>query len=156
MRSLICKYLVFLPAIALLFTMTACDSSDDDASDAELFVGEWVVDETMDGSGSVDLPTFSDTFFIFADGGTATIRAVGVDPANTVELSGSYAVNEASNVITVSIAITGLGTVPLTATYAFNGNDGVTLTIGAQTAALLGPLFGTQFDGAVTLTLVRE
>lgn len=156
MRALTRKALTLLPIFVLLFGVTACDSNDNNATDSELFLGSWVVDETTDGSGTVDLAAFTDTFFTFADSGTATIRAVGVDPANTVELTGSYAVNEATNSVTVSIAITGLGTVPLTATYSFNGNDTVTLTIGASTAALLGPLFGTQFDGAVTLTLTRQ
>ena len=40
--------------------------------------------------------------------------------------------------------------------YAFNGNDEVSLTIAPATAALLGPLFGTTFEGSVTLTLLRD
>ena len=157
MRALTHRLLFVLPLAALLFGVTACDSNDDeDATDSELFVGSWVVDETMDGSGPVDLVTFSDTFFDFTDSGSATIRAIGVDPANTVQLSGSYAVNEGSRTITVSIAIEGLGTVPLSATYAFDGNDAVTLTIAPATATLLGPLFGTTFEGSVTLSLLRD
>lgn len=156
MRALTHKFLFILPLAALLFGVTACDSNDEDATDSDLFVGSWVVDETMDGSGSVDLPAFSDTFFDFSDSGTATIRAIGIDPANSVQLSGSYAVNEGSRAITVSITIEGLGTVPLSANYAFNGNDEVSLTIAPATAALLGPLFGTTFDGSVTLTLLRD
>ena len=90
------------------------------------------------------------------DAAIRVIRAIGVDPANRVQLSGSYAVNEGTREITVSIAITGLGTVPLAATYAFDGNDKVTLTIAPATATLLGPLFGTTFEGSVTLTLLRD
>ena len=116
MRALTHRLFLLLPLAVLLFGVTACDSSDDDATDSELFVGSWVVDETMDGSGSVDLPAFSDTFFDFSDSGTATISAVGVDPNDSIQLSGAYAVNEATSTITVSITITGLGTVPLAAT----------------------------------------
>jgi hypothetical protein len=156
MRSFLNKYVTVLPLVILLFGVTACDSSDDSQTDADRFIGTWVVDETMDDSGSVDLPAFSETRFNFADTGTATITAVGIDPNPTVQLSGSYAVSEATNTVTLSITITGLGTVPLSATYSFSGDDDVTLTIGSSTAALLGPLFGTQFSGSVILTLVKQ
>jgi hypothetical protein len=155
MRARLQQYLSLLPAIALVFAFAACDSNDEQ-TDSELFIGDWNVTSVSDGDGTVELTNFSKIVIGFSSS-AATITATPADASANQVFSGSYAVDEANNRITIQLTVTGIPTpIPVAASYSFSGDDTVTLTIGSATAVVLGPLFGTTFSGDVTLRVERE
>ncbi len=155
MRSSFQKYLAFLPVIALLFAFAACDSSDDDPTESELFIGSWNLTGVSDADGAVELTAFSSIVVSFSST-TGTITAAPIDGSADQVFTGSYSVDETANTLTLQLTVTGIPTpVPVVTSYSFSGEDRVTLTVDAATAVVLGPLFGTQFSGAVTLTVER-
>jgi predicted esterase len=120
------------------------------------FIGHWDVTAISDDSGTVDLPDIESMQIELRDNGAFTWFIDAVDPASDTRLDGSYAINESTQSVTFGIVIPGLGTVPVAATYTFADDSEVALTVGPNTAALLGPLFGTQFEGSVLMNLKRS
>lgn len=152
------KYFLILPAVALLFGVTACDSddNDEDLSDSEVFVGNWAVTSVSDVNGSADLADFNSIVARFNASGAGSITVDAVDDASDATVDFTYSVNETANTIVLNISVPGVGTIPLTMGYSIASNeDTVTFTINQQNAVLINSLFGTTLEGAVTMTVNR-
>lgn len=152
------KYFLILPAFALLFGVTACDSddSDEDLSDSEVFVGNWAVSSVSDTNGAADLGDFNSIVARFNASGGGSITVDAVDDASDATVDFTYSVNETAKTIVLNISVPGVGTIPLTMGYSISSDeDTVTFTINQQNAVLINSLFGTSLEGAVTMTVVR-
>ncbi len=153
------KYFLILPAFALLFGVTACDSddNDEDLSDSEVFVGNWAVASVSDTNGAADLSTdFNSIVARFNASGDGSITVDATDDANDAAVDFTYSVNETANTIVLNISVPGVGTIPLSMGYSISSDeDTVTFTINQQNAVLINSLFGTALEGAVTMTVIR-
>lgn len=157
------KYFLILPAFALLFGVTACDSddNDEDLSDSEVFVGNWAVASVSDTNGAADLSTdFNSIVARFNASGDGSITVDATDDANDAAVDFTYSVNETANTITLVIPLIvdgqQVGTIPLSMGYSISSDeDTVTFTINQQNAVLINSLFGTALEGAVTMTVIR-
>ncbi|MBT8401004.1 MAG: hypothetical protein KJO98_11055 [Rhodothermia bacterium] len=154
------KYFLILPAFALLFGVTACDSddNDEDLSDSEAFVGNWTVASVSDTNGAADLSSdFNSIVARFNASGDGSITVDAIDDTNDAAVDFTYSVNETANTIVLNISIPGVGTIPLSMGYSISSDgDTVTFTINQQNAVLINSLFGTALEGAVTMTVVRS
>lgn len=142
--------------IALLaLVSTGCDSNDE-SSDAELFVGTWALIGVSDSSGDrmTDFATgFSSIVLVNAADGNFTIN-VTPRQGSVMAITGTYTVIENSKTITLRASVGGQ-TVPLNFTYTFDGDEQVALKSDTTTAVLLNNLFGTTLQGQVTMTVTK-
>lgn len=149
------KLSAYCLALAIALVAIGCDSgSDDDASDAELFVGVWTMTAFEDGEGD-RMPLFGQ----LANGLTATLTGSGefsifVDykPASGNEpttIPGTYTVDEGANTLVLSPP-SGQN-IPFS--YEFNSDTSVDLS---ANSAFVNGLFGTDvYTGTVTLTIEK-
>ncbi len=154
------KYFLILPAFALLFGVTACDSddNDEDLTDSEVFVGTWAVTSVSDTNGPADLQSdFNSIVARFNASGDGSITVDAVDDADDAMVDFTYSVNETADTIVLNISVPGVGTIPLSMGYSITNNeDTVTFTINQQNAVLINSLFGTALEGAVNMTVSRQ
>ena len=146
--------------LLLLGWTSGCDSNkdgNDGPSDAEIFVGEWGVARITDADGDQ-----TQAFLSLVDSFLTSLRADGTfditidynDAANAagqndINVSGTYAVNESSNTLTLTIA--NAGALPLN--YRIENNDRITIS---GNALLINLAFGTNYTGTAALTIVRQ
>lgn len=134
---------------------TGCDSNDD-PSDADLFVGNWTLSGVSDASGDrlADFGAgFSSITLTNNEDGTFTIN-VTPRQGSPMAISGTYTIVENTTSITLRATVGGQ-TVPLNFTYTFSGDNQVALRSDTTTAVLLNNLFGTTLEGQVTLTVTK-
>lgn len=157
MKNILRKYLVVLPAAALLFGVTACDSDDTETSDSDVLAGGWAVTGVSDDNGPADLTVnFNSIVVNFNNAGGGTIVVDAKDDAGDATLNLTYALNETAKSITINISVPNVGTIPLQLTYAIqSGNNAVNFTANSANAVLINSLFGTELTGNVTLSVTR-
>lgn len=153
------KISVFLLLLATGFVGIGCDSNnDDEPSIAELLADNWVVSGVSDDEGD-QLTTFVTEFtsiaVIFTESSNFTIDVDAVDPTGDQTISGSFSVNESTNRLTLTTTVPGAGQIQLNFTYAFSGDNQVTLTADSVTSTLLNVLLGTTLQGIVSITISR-
>ncbi len=145
--------ILFLALIA--FVGTGCDSNDD-PSDADLFVGTWALTGVSDASGD-RLADFGAGFSSITLTNTADGNfTINVTPrqGQPMAITGTYVVVENGETITLRASVGGQ-TIPLNFTYDFTSDTVVALTSDTTTAVLLNNLFGTTLQGQVTMTVTK-
>ncbi|MEX0821856.1 MAG: hypothetical protein WD021_06900 [Rhodothermales bacterium] len=142
-------------ALAVALVAIGCDSgTDDETSDAELFVGTWTMTAFEDGEGD-RMPFFGQ----IANGLTATLTASGefsifVDykPASgndPTTIPGTYTVDEGAK----SLVLSPPSGQNIPFSYEFQTDTSVDLS---ANAAFVNGLFGTDiYQGTVTLTIEK-
>ena len=133
-----------------------CDSNDD-ASDAEAFVGVWALTNVEDVDGS-QLEAFGQAFtsvVLTNSADNSFVLAVTPRQGNAQQIPGTYVINETTNSFTLNANLGG-STAPLAFTYDFVSDNVVTLTAGATTAVLLNTLFGTSLEAPAVITITRQ
>ncbi len=143
-----------LSVVALLMTVSACDS-DEDLTDAELVVGAWDLSALSDGAGN-QLATFAMNYTSFTgtfeSNGNVTIVLISADADPDVNISGTYAVDEAMGSIGITTNVGGtLITIPFS--YSFTDDDTLVLN---TSALLLGQVLQTSLTGNASVTLTRK
>ena len=153
------KISVILLTVAFGFAGIGCDSNDDDdPSIAELLVDDWVLSGVSDDEGdqlAAFIAGFNSIDVSFTESGNFTIEVDAVDPTGDQTISGTFAVNESTNKLTLTTTVPGAGQIQLNFTYAFSGDDQVTLTADSVTSTLLNVLLGTTLQGTVSITISR-
>jgi len=152
---------LFLALAAVALTSVACDSNGDDDNDAPgaAFVGEWYLDGVEDQSGDrfdEVADDYVEITVMFEANGNAGINADGIDNADDVSVLGSYTVSAASESLTLTLTVPGIGSVPLTFGYDFLNDDRVELTASGLTVTALNAVLGSTLAGSVTMTFERE
>lgn len=157
MKALLCKYRVLLPVTALLFGITACDSNDEAKPDEEIFIDSWAVTSVSDATGPADLAAnFNSIVATFNADGSGSIAVDAVDDAGDATLSVTWTINESTKTIVINISVPGVGTIPLNMGYSISGDENsITFSISQANAVLINSLFGTDLEGAVTMTITR-
>jgi hypothetical protein len=147
--------------VALLFVATGCDSdNNDDTSDAEAFVGTWNAVGVSDGTGDQTQSfgqSVSQFRVTFTSNNTYDLSVVFTDQRSPIQFSGaSYAVNEGTKIVTLTIpaAVTGSGDLPLPFNYNFASDTRVGLSNTAL-VPVINSLFGTTYTGTVTITIQK-
>ena len=151
------KYRVLLPVAALLVGATACDSNDDGKPDKEVFIDSWAVTAVSDAAGPADLAAnFNSIVATFNADGSGSIAVDAVDDAGDMTVSLTYTLNETAKTIALNISVPGVGTIPLNMGYSISGDENtITFNINQANAVLINSLFGTDLEGAVTMTITR-
>ena len=144
----------------LIFGLIAigCDSNDngdDDVPDKEQFVGSWVMTGVVDNTGDQSL-SFSENFnsvvVTFNSDDTFSLAVDAVNNDNDLTLTGTFTVSESTDGVTLNATVPGVGSIPLSFTYDFVGDD-VTLTAGAQTTAALNGVLNQSLVAPVVFTV---
>jgi len=153
------KLSVFLLAVFVALTSIGCDSNEDDASDAEIFIGTWTVVEVHDEEG--------DKTSIFDEGinnFSATLNADNeyslivdfVDPEREdIPLNGTYTIEADSDDLLLNANL-GSGSLPLHFRYEIESENEIELSISETLVQLI---FGTEegtYVGDVTFTIQRQ
>jgi hypothetical protein len=160
-------YLLRVAALALLFSVAACDNDGDgDVDEADLLVGSWsltgVTDTPTPGDTRDRIADFNATFASFmgtftssvtADrDGTMRLQLDRVDPLGTdVDITADYELDQNAGTLTLTVN-PGTGPVAIPFAYEFVNDDELNLTTGA---ALMNAVFGTTLVGESTMTLER-
>lgn len=143
-------------ALALLFTVAACDSDGDgDVDEADLLVGGWGLSGVTDMGGTRDRladfdATFSSFSATFESGNTVRVVLERTNPTvedPNIDITAVYELDQTLKRLTLTV---GAAAVPFT--YEFENDDTLKLTTGA---ALMNAVFGTSLEGESTITLQR-
>lgn len=143
-------------ALALLFTVAACDNDGDgDVDEADLLVGSWsltnVEDETGNRLADFEM-TYSDFLSTFQSDGDVVIFLDTTDPDTPdISVTAAYEINQTNNTVTLTVTTPG-GPVAIEFEYLFVDDDTLELTTGAL---LMNLVFGTTLVGESTITLSR-
>lgn len=141
----------------LIFGLIAvgCDSNDDDPSDAELFVGDWALSSLTDAEGAVALELYTAVSVSFDSDDSFSLDLEGGEGVPDLAISGNFVVTEADGEIRLNAVIPNVGSIPLTFTYEFDGDDSVDLIAGPQTTAALNSVLGLELTSPVTFSVTR-
>ena len=143
-------------ALALLFTVAACDNDGDgDVDEADLLVGTWSLTNVEDETGNrlADFgAAYSSFLSTFQSDGDVDIFLDTTDP-NTpdIDVTAAYEINQTNNTVTLTVTTPG-GPVAIEFEYLFVDDDTLDLTTGAL---LMNLVFGTTLVGESTITLSR-
>lgn len=145
---------VLILALLVAFVAVGCDSSDDDQTDAEIFVGSWTVVAVSDDEGdktAVFAEGVSDFSATLNGDGTYSLVVTFVDPQRPpVPLAGDYTVNDGSKILTLMA-----GPQELPFSYDIQSETRIALSL---PEAVVRGVFGTQegtYVGIVTFTVQR-
>lgn len=150
------KLPVFVLALLIAVAAVGCDSNEDDASDAELFVGTWVLTSISDDTGDQ-----TDGFAGLAnaltvdleDGGSFTLVLDYREDSGRQDLvlQGNYEVDADANSLELTLPTT--QTLPFE--YDFENENEVDLTASAD---FINPIFNptTDYEGTVTVEIERQ
>ena len=148
-----------LSVLALLLAVVAvgCDSTDNDESDAELFVGTWALTSISDATGN-QTAGFANlanslTVDLNADNSFSLLVDYKEDSGRPdLPLAGTYTVDEGGRTLTLTIPATQQS---LPFGYDFRTEDEVVLEAGA---ALINPLFNptTPYEGTVEVVIEKQ
>ena len=150
---------IFLLLVAFGFVGIGCDSnSGGDPSITELLADDWVLSGVTDDDGdqlAAFVAGFNSINVSFTESSSFTINVDAIDPAGDQTISGTFSVNESTSKLTLTTTVPGAGQIQLNFTYAFSGDDLVTLTADSVTSTLLNVLLGTTLQGTVSITISR-
>ena len=155
------KHSTLFLALVLGLVALGCDSNknDDEISIAELIADGWIVTGASDANGdqmAVFAQAFNSIDVIFTQTGSFTLDVDAIDDEDDQTITGTYAVNESTNLITLTTTVPVVGSIGLNFTYSFNGDDEVTFTADQTTSTLLTLLLETPLQGSVSLTITRN
>lgn len=159
--------------VALVLGLGACDSGDDSATDAELFVGTWAVTKITNNSSSSNPQDV--TPLLFGSNGTVNSFTLKFNGNGTYELRVdyknasqtdlmvppspqqasvfTYSLNEATGKLTLALPV-GQGVSPQTVDYSLSSETMLTATIASQ---IMNSLFGTTlYQGNVAVAFVKQ
>ncbi len=142
--------------VVALVAMAGCDSSEEETTDADRFLGQWQASSIT--AGSLDILSLVGTMTAtFTLPSSFTLRAVDPSQEEILNASGTFTADDGKIVFTLSGAPK-----PVTISYAFeSGDDTVVLTFAGSVLGELGfeidpnvlALIGNQ---VITATLTRQ
>jgi len=152
------KLPVFLLALFVALTSIGCDSSEDDPTDAEIFIGTWTVVEVRDSEG--------DKTSVFDEGvnnfsatlnsdNTYSLIVDFLDPERTdIPLTGTYTIEPGD--VLILRANLGAGELLLPFQYDIESENRIDLSI---SESFVEAIFGTEegtYVGDVTFRIARQ
>jgi len=144
--------------VLLALSSTGCDSGgNNEDSVSDKITGNWMLTSISDDEGdktAVFTTGYNGIDISFESSMNFTIDVDAKVDAGDQTISGTWSVNETQSKLTLSASLSGLP-VALDFTYAFSGDDVITLTAGGNTSVLLNTLLGTTLQGSIELTLAR-
>ncbi|NQV74000.1 hypothetical protein HQ496_12830 [bacterium] len=152
------KLSVYILLFGLMLVGVACDnSSSDDPSDGDAFIGSWSLGGVNDAEGdrtAAFIEGFNSVLIGFERDGGFTLNVDAVVDAGDANYSGEYGIVESNTTVSVSIVANGTS-LPLTFSYNIVDDKQIKLTAAGTTSVLLASLFSTSFTAPVTITLVK-
>ena len=142
---------VFVLALVLGISALGCDSSEDDPSDAELFVGTWGVVSITDGGGDKTPLLLAAANSLVAQLNANNSFAVDIDYKEQADLhlAGTYTVEEGAKQLILTV---GPQSPPFS--YSFASDNRVTLS---AASTIVNGLFGTTlYTGTVNMTIEKQ
>lgn len=142
---------VFVLALVLGISTLGCDSSEDDPSDAELFVGTWALVSIADGGGDKTPVLLAAANSMMAQLNSDNTFEIDVDykQQTDLHLEGTYTVNEGAKQLILTV---GPQNPPFG--YSFASDNRVTLSAGSD---IVNGLFGTTlYTGTVIMTIEKQ
>ncbi|MEX1055598.1 MAG: hypothetical protein WED81_06180 [Rhodothermales bacterium] len=142
---------VFVLAFVLGFSSLGCDSSEDDPSDAELFVGTWALVSIRDGGGDKTPLLLAAANSMVAVLNSNNTFEVDIDYKEQpdLHLEGTHVVNEGAKQLVLTV---GPQNPPFT--YSFASDTRTTISANSQ---IVNGLFATTlYTGNVVMTIQKQ
>ena len=154
------KILLLLMVLLVSVSLVGCDTTKDEGtSDAELFLGNWLIVEARDQDGVRDqtavLAALGALSIELTQDGMYTLAFKYTDPQTPdAVISEAYTVNDSSSRLLLVIQIPNLPPQNLPVDYSFNSDTEVELTIDGTLLAILlnqGSAVNIALEGGVVL-----
>lgn len=152
------KLSTFFSVLLLAFVVSACDTTEDELDDSEVFIGSWTVVEVRDEEGdktavfNEDIDSFSTEI---EANGDFSLTVDYADQRPTIPLTGTYTIDEDLNALTLNGEIGGSAVPPLVFDYEIVSENEIELSIDDD---WIEAVFGTEpatYVGEVTFTVER-